>query len=311
MQSFDLNDVLYSHDEKLLMGAFLTEVSDITIYIEDTANGMRNFYKKLLEKKFPIINIDNIIPLGKKAEVIKACQERSFPNLKELYVIDGDLDILLDQKIKNRSLFQHNVYCIENYLFDEDAVSNFISNESGKIDDIQIIKQALNLNIFFNEIFSYFIDIYILFAIVYKNKLDISTISSFDDSIYHYRNKNYTTINMDVISKKYNDLKDKIIEKIGNEKFEIDFNLLDQYKKLLKIEDYKKVISGKNELLHLLKGYSQHVVKHLDTDCAHIMKLSSSSLKVKLANYTNHSSLSDFFNAIEQTINHGFYEEAG
>lgn len=29
MQSFELNDVLYNHDEKLLMGVFFSEVSDI------------------------------------------------------------------------------------------------------------------------------------------------------------------------------------------------------------------------------------------------------------------------------------------
>jgi len=310
MQNFELNDVLYNHDEKLLMGAFLSEVTDIIIYIEDTADGMRNFYKKLLEKKFPNITIDNIIPLGKKTEVIKACQERPYPNLKELYIIDGDLDIILNKKVKNRSLFQHNVYCIENYLFDEEAISNFISDESGKIDDIQSIKKALNVDYFFNEIFSYFIEIYKLFAIVYKNKLDIPTISSFDDSIYLYRKGNYTTIRIEVLYEKFNILKNQIVDKIGIKKFQSDLDEINTYILSIKVEDYRKIISGKNELLYLLKGYAQHIARKLDQDCKNIMQINHSSLKVKLAKYTNHHHLNELFYAIEQTINHGFYEEA-
>ncbi|WP_180175735.1 hypothetical protein [Acinetobacter sp. YH12025] len=53
----NINDFLYSQDEKSLIGALQAEVSDITIYIEDTAEGMRNFYKKLLEKNSPIYQL--------------------------------------------------------------------------------------------------------------------------------------------------------------------------------------------------------------------------------------------------------------
>ncbi|UUS56857.1 MULTISPECIES: DUF4435 domain-containing protein [unclassified Acinetobacter] len=305
----NINDFLYSQDEKSLIGALQAEVSDITIYIEDTAEGMRNFYKKLLEKKFPNISIDNIIPLGKKTEVIKYCNQKT-NNLRELYVIDGDLDIFLCKKIKRKFLFQHNVYCIENYLFNEDAVANLLSNESGKMDDINIIKQALEMDNFFDEIFGFFIDIYILFAISYKNGLDIPTVNSFDDSIYLHRNKNYTVINTEKMSTKYNNLKNEIIEKIGISKFNTDFNSLNQYKEGFTVQDYRKIISGKNELLYLLKGYAQHIVKNFDPNCKHIMQLSHSSMKVKLAAHTNHDNLSEFFNAIEQTINHGYYSEA-
>lgn len=310
VNKMNIEDFLYNQDEKSLMGVLQAEVSDITIYIEDTADGMRNFYKKLLEKKFPKISIDNIIPLGKRSEVIKRCKERKFPQLKELYIIDGDLDIILRQRVKNKGLFQHRVYCIENYLFDEDAVANFLSNESGKIDDINNIKQALNINDFFNEIFGFFIDIYILFAISHKNRLDIPTVNSFDDSIYLHRNKNYTIIDTEKMNKKYNTLKTEIIEKIGISTFETDFDILNQYKEDFKAEDYRKIISGKKELLYLLKGYAQYIVKNFDSDCKHIMQLSHSSIKVKLATHCNHDNLSELFNAIEQTINHGYYDEA-
>ncbi len=178
------------------------------------------------------------------------------------------------------------------------------------MDDINIIKQALEMDNFFDEIFGFFIDIYILFAISYKNGLDIPTVNSFDDSIYLHRNKNYTVINTEKMSTKYNNLKNEIIEKIGISKFNTDFNSLNQYKEGFTVQDYRKIISGKNELLYLLKGYAQHIVKNFDPNCKHIMQLSHSSMKVKLAAHTNHDNLSEFFNAIEQTINHGYYSEA-
>lgn len=309
MKNFNINDYLYNYDEKKLMGALFFEVSDVTIYIEDTASGMRNFYKKLLERKFPTINIDNIVPLGKKTEVIKACQEKKFKKSKEIYIIDGDLDIVLCQKVKFKSLFQHNVYCIENYLFDEDAVSHFISNESGKIDDIELIKKTLELDLFLNTNSLHFIEIYKLFAIIYKHQLNITTITRFDNSIYTFKKNYYTTINSDTISKNFTEIKNLIISQIGDQQFYSDFNKVNHYINTLNIKDYKKIISGKNELLILLKGYAQYIAKILDKECTHIMQINSSSLKVKLASYTKHPNLNELYHAIEEKINNGYYED--
>ncbi|MDO7540226.1 DUF4435 domain-containing protein [Acinetobacter nosocomialis] len=306
----DINNYIYNLDEKALLGAFFAEISDITIYVEDTAVGMRNFYKKLLEKKFPKITIDNIIPLGKKSDVIKACKERPFTLLNEIYIIDGDLDLLLSKKINQKCLFQHNVYCIENYLFDEEAISNFISDELGTIDDIKIIKNLLNLNNFFNEFFSPFAKIYKLFAIIYKNKLNIPTISRFNSSIYLYKKNSYITLNQEQLEIEYHAVEKLIISNIGYKEFKEELTNIENIMKSLTLNDLKKIISGKNELLFLLKNYSHFIAKNLDKNCNNITGINSSSLKIKLAKYTKHENLEELYNAIEKTIKNGYYDEA-
>ncbi len=304
-----LDEYSYNTGEKSLLGAFFAEISDITIYIEDTADGMRNFYKKLLEQRFPKITIDHIVALGKKADVIKFCTERPYQNLNEIFIVDGDLDLILCKKNKIRSLFQHNVYCIENYLIDEEAVSNFISDELGTIDDINIIKKNLNLNIFLDKIFSSFIEIYKIFAIIYKNQLDIPTVSRFNDSIYIQKKGTYTMLNDEIIKHEYNEVKNAIISKKGNDFFEKELNEIQNYIKHLNPNDYRKIISVKKEILYLIKSYSHFIARNIDSKCNNIIGFNLASFKVKLAKYTKHENLNELFNAIETTIKNGYYEE--
>lgn len=106
---------------------FLFEFNQILFYVED--EGQENLYFMILGKMFSNIRIDNIFPLGGKANVIRHHREsRVLAGRLAVYIVDKDFDDYFGL-IASSNLIYLNRYSIENYLFEEEAVVNLIVEE--------------------------------------------------------------------------------------------------------------------------------------------------------------------------------------
>jgi hypothetical protein len=90
--------------------------NDIPIFVEDASNCNMwiNFLCKLLPES---CKFETVIPLGGRKNVLEACKASQNVDLPCLFIIDADLDILLNIPKPNlKHLYRLRSYSIENYL---------------------------------------------------------------------------------------------------------------------------------------------------------------------------------------------------
>lgn len=97
--------------------------NDIEVYVEDSANP--NVWLYYVRQHLPNgKSLRNVNILGSRSQVIAACKlDQNDRAEKRLYLIDGDIDILLGRpKPRLKHLYRLPAYCIENMLLEENAL---------------------------------------------------------------------------------------------------------------------------------------------------------------------------------------------
>lgn len=114
--------ISYPRESQQLCSVFTQFRNTINIYTEDEEKDKR-FYKVLFERLLceTGIVVKDITPLGNCHNVIDACHKdtSTFP---KLYIVDGDIDLMLNPKATEKNLYVLDRYCIENFLIDENSV---------------------------------------------------------------------------------------------------------------------------------------------------------------------------------------------
>lgn len=97
--------------------------NDIEIFVEDTTG--INMWRNVLRAFLPAGTAFSApIQLGGRDRVIDECKkDQEDDGRRKLYIIDGDIDILLGRKKPRlKHLYRIRSYCIENYLIQEKAL---------------------------------------------------------------------------------------------------------------------------------------------------------------------------------------------
>lgn len=121
-----------SDKAKYAMQVFYRSVNDVDIFIEDTAIETKKIYVNLLRRVLGgEISFSQVFPIGDKARVYQRCQaDQGVRARPAVYIVDGDHDDLLGNRLPVlKRLFRLNRYCVENYLFDEDAAVSYLDDE--------------------------------------------------------------------------------------------------------------------------------------------------------------------------------------
>lgn len=199
--------------ESYLFGqdVFWEQFNDVSFYVEDTE--LQELYHQVLKKLFPELKIERIFPLnGKKNVVDEAIENKG--NKKKVYIVDKDFDDLHNRMEQIENLFYLDSYCIENYLFEEIAVIEFVISENPKLKRKEII-EVYNVNEHINEILEKLIYINSLFYIIQKNTLPFEN-TSLHIACFLGKNK------IDLCHHKITDYKDKLIKYIEDKALELD-----------------------------------------------------------------------------------------
>lgn len=111
----------WSTDALFARDIFFGEFNDVNFYVED--EDQENLYLEVLNKLFDKIKINQIFPLGGKANVlVHAADLTSRRHGKAIYIVDKDFDDLLGNKVHKNNVFYLSKYCIENFLIEERAL---------------------------------------------------------------------------------------------------------------------------------------------------------------------------------------------
>jgi hypothetical protein len=112
---------------------FFEKFNDIDIFVEDTATESKKIYCEILSRALGHnFNITQVFPLGGKNAVINRClSDQGARKRKAVYIIDGDYDILFGSSMPSlKRLYRLSRYSIENYLCDDVALIDVVSDES-------------------------------------------------------------------------------------------------------------------------------------------------------------------------------------
>lgn len=264
---------------------FYRHVNDITIFIEDTEEGISKVFLTLLQPHLENIRLEKIFPLGGRCAVIEKAKKET--NYKNIFIIDGDLYLLCGEyeTLPNNTI-RLEKYCIENYLIeDKNAIYDYIDSNVSSLDR-SAITEALDIENWFRNQYI-FEELYYLFAVAHKCKSGIKTtgrnhfdfLKSYNDS-HPCKNKLQAII-------------DEIESNLIANNYFADNNQIKLSLKELKNKysfDARKYVNGKL-LLHLLFNL-------IKCNIGSKFKYEKRLAKIQLAKYCSH----DVFQSIANQI---------
>ncbi|MBK7669269.1 MAG: DUF4435 domain-containing protein [Sphingobacteriaceae bacterium] len=237
--------------------------NDIDIYTEDRIAD-KEFYRTLFKNLLGDIRINDVTPMGCKANVLKAYDTQSSDNKRRKYfIIDGDLDLIIGTNRKEENnLIILDSYCIENYLIDEKGVIEFIYFSKGT-ESKENLKAKLNFEKWLSYNTPCLVDLFINFGILKKFGGGPSLNSAND---YLKQDGKQTILDQAKIQAYSNSVKKEIVNLLkekgytdpeltyGNEYNELNEQWATNNDTLLKI------VSAKNYLLPLLQFRITHCI---------------------------------------------------
>jgi Protein of unknown function (DUF4435) len=119
---------------KYAASVFYQLYNDFDIYVEDTAEGYVKIFANLLGRAINSnVTLDRVFPLGPRSVVISAARVNleSATSRKAVFLVDGDLHLLSGEteELPNNTIVLPR-YCIENFLYDEQALISVLDEEA-------------------------------------------------------------------------------------------------------------------------------------------------------------------------------------
>ncbi len=122
----------FTNVQKILKRAFYNNSGILHVFTEDKMED-QVFYKLLLNRlSNGTFTISKITPLGSRADVMKASLQDKKPKAPTLYIIDGDIDLLMNDPIESKNLIGLDRYCVENYVCCEEGILSLLETNFGK-----------------------------------------------------------------------------------------------------------------------------------------------------------------------------------
>lgn len=195
---------------------FFKSKNDVDVFIEDSND--EEFYKALLNRLTAGKRIRKIISCKCKTELIKACEADQIDReRKRIYLTDGDLDLIFDANRKDlKYLHVLEKYCIENFLVEEEGLLEILHSNI-VLDKITISKQ-LTLNNYLRSISNPLNDLFLHYAITHFHKMGLKTVAN-PVGGFCKQHKSLTVLDITKVEQKIKELREEIIFKIGEDKY--------------------------------------------------------------------------------------------
>jgi len=282
------------------IGLFYRELQDIEIYVEDT--GAEALYTLLLNRAVNnAVKIKKIICLHGRGKVVEHCTAYSDAS-PALFVIDGDLNLLHGDKERGlERLYQHEMYCMENYLFSEAASVELLRDSSGCLMPQEAL-EVLEWSSFLQCITDPLLNLFKVYAVAWKlmEEDGIKTVSrnyyDFCRKVSKARGSVVCTAKVQVV---IDEIKEVVVAVHGEDKFQEVFDLVDR--QVNGLENPLYAVSGKDYLLKALRDYLHFKGASYKYD---------DGFKFRLARHCDTTPLSGLGDAIIHTVNIGPYLQA-
>lgn len=276
---------------KFAISKFYEDFNDIDIFIEDTAHGYTKIFSILLTRCLSKnISLDRVFPLGGRDKVIEAAKKSLIEKntRSSAYIVDGDLHLLCGELVElPQNVICLKKYCIENYLFDIEAMAQVFFEETAE-SSFKEIYNAICFDEWIRHNQYYLKKLFVWFAVSHKLKSGIKTTSRGHSSICEQGN-----VSPDKVNLICTDIEERLIENFDTETVmatrELIYNSIDE--SLCFVSHY---VSAKDFLLPLF-----FIKAKLITGS----KSSNLNLKIRLANLCSIDEISQLVHRMSIIMN--------
>ncbi|EMN4467927.1 DUF4435 domain-containing protein [Aeromonas hydrophila] len=207
---------------KFAISKFYEDFNDIDIFIEDTAHGYTKIFSILLTRCLSKnISLDRVFPLGGRDKVIEAARKSLIKenSRSSAYIVDGDLYLLCGEPNElPPNVICLKKYCIENYLFDIEAITQVFFEENAD-SSYQEIYHAMSFDEWIKNNQHALKKLFIWFAVSHKLMSGIKTTSRGHSSICEHGNVSPVKVDLicaDIESKLTADFDKETVKKTYN-----------------------------------------------------------------------------------------------
>lgn len=266
---------------------FYTQFNEVSFFFEDTKK--EQFYFAIFSKLFNNLKIQKVFCLNGKNTIRDHAEINK--SRKNVYILDKDFDDLLKCSIKQKNIFYLKCYCIENYLFEIQAIKQTILIKNPTLKQI--------LEDFFHDYDQFFVELVeklgYLFFLYYlsQKKLKLKIENTKIPPENYFSVDNYSLVDINLILSFKNKLEDSLQREKKKVEWEKEYEKAKE--KFAKVERGHLVanISGK----YLLFFIKSKVVSGLSIDC-----FSDDWFKNQLVKYGKFDSLKYLSEGVMQFI---------
>lgn len=255
----------------------LRPLQDIDVFVEDSRS--KEFYNVLMTRVLNgLVRFFSVIPLGGRDTVEKRSENDNGPRAS-LYLVDGDLDWVAGQHTsRNRRLFVHQCYCIENYLFCVEAMKSVIHENSGLM-SMNEIEVALNWGEFRKSL-EVLIPLFVEFAVAHALASGIKTVSRGYSKVISHVRDSQPKIDEGKVMAIISDIQHSILATHSEQEYESIKSAIQA--RVNSLDDRLRIVSGKDFLLPMQKFEAHRIASQ---------RMTTESLMLRLA---KHCDLSQF-----------------
>lgn len=231
------------------LGVFFRYKNTVDVFVEDTYD--EEFYKVIINRVFEKTghSVNKLIALGGKRNVIGACKaDQDKRDVKRVYIVDGDLDLINDTNEKNIDyLFVLEKYCIENYLIQEEPLIEIVHDNI--LTDKEKITKILSFDNWLKGISDDLIDVFIHYALCKRYVPTHPTISLGVGNLCCQKNK-ITVLDATECHKRIEILKGELLKVLSEDDYiENVYELRQNWPPT--VENVLRIVSAKDYLLPL------------------------------------------------------------
>ncbi|EKF9421669.1 DUF4435 domain-containing protein [Vibrio cholerae] len=277
------------------IGLFYRDLQDIEIYVEDCE--AEALYTMLLSRAVNNeVKIKKVISLHGRGKVIEHCEDYN-EDSPALFIIDGDLDLLHGERVQGlKRLYQHKMYCVENYLFCKNASAELLRDASGRLMPKEAL-EALDWDHYLESLTEPLLKLFKTYAVAWKLMQEdgIKTVSrSYYDVCRKVSRARGSAVCDDRVQAVIEEIQTIVVAAHGQETYDQVYQRVESV--VESIDSPLHVISGKDYLLKSLRDYLQFKGAAYKYD---------DGFKFKLARYCDTEPLADLSDAIKYTVNTG------
>ncbi|WP_199864570.1 DUF4435 domain-containing protein [Rhizobium sp. EC-SD404] len=220
--------------------ALYASLNEKTIFVED-AKG-RIIHERIVESIIGPGRVRRIIPLNGRLPLLKEWEKNKL-NDNNLYILDGDLNLLWGEEVDGTNIVQIDAYCVENIIINELNFRKLL--EDYDLTETQTEEIITSIKVSISEISDKCLGLFILYAIAFR----IRKIKTVSDGILRFCSQ--IKIEKNRVDKRKRELISAIIKEIGFENFKNQKELI-KNNILSSSISRERFISGKDFILPMV-----------------------------------------------------------
>jgi hypothetical protein len=261
--SIEINSLEYSEIAAENLAVLHTDINDISVFIEDTAEGVEKIYLTIFKRLFKnTMRIEKIFQCNGRDGVVRQYDEYKNIEFKKLFIVDGDLEISKDtgnQDIDDKIIYILPMYCMENIFVCKNIIASILQTDCKNLPhDINEIVEETSLEEWIEKNTVHLTELFNHYATINLINKDIKTVRH--NVLRILKQPETIDVCPMLLNNHIEKIKNEALQFTSEENYNLIYNGVKNTIATASI-DKKYFISGKNYWLPMIKNFIRKYTK--------------------------------------------------